>query len=321
VPDPRQAPNAAASPTTPARSPRPTASPASRADVVVVGGGIVGLATAYRLLERRPNVRLVLVERERELARHQTGHNSGVVHTGLYYAPGSLKARLCREGKTELEAFASAHQLPLQQVGKLVVAVEPAELPRLETLVERAAANGVDGIEVVGPERIREIEPHVRGLRAIWSPTTGITDFRAIAFALADEIRRRGGIVETGRAVTGFAERVREVVVETSRGPLVASGAVVCAGLWADRLAARSGERLRERIVPFRGDYYTLLGPARDLVRGLIYPVPDPRFPFLGIHVSRRLDGSVWAARTPSSPSPGPATGGEMSISATSSRP
>lgn len=295
MPDPRRAPNAAGPRTTSEPPPAPTGQPAARADVAVVGGGIVGLATAYRLLERRPELRLVLLEREPELARHQTGHNSGVLHAGLYYAPGSLKARLCREGKAELEAFAAEHGIPFERVGKLVVAVEAAELPRLEALFERASANEVPGLELVGPDRIREIEPHVRGLRAIWSPTTGITDFGAVARALADEIRGRGGVVETGRAVTGFAQGAREVVVETTRGPLVASGVVVCAGLWADRLATLSGERPRERIVPFRGDYYTLVGPARDLVRGLIYPVPDPRFPFLGVHFTRRIDGSVWA--------------------------
>lgn len=266
-----------------------------RADVVVVGGGILGLATAYRLLERRPDLRLVLLEREPDIALHQTGHNSGVLHAGLYYAPGSLKARLCREGKAELEAFAAEHGIPFERVGKLVVAVEPAELPRLDALYERASANGVPGLELVGPERIREIEPHVRGLRAIWSPTTGIIDFRAVARALARAIGDRGATIETGRAVTGLAERTREVVVATSRGPLVASAVVVCAGLWADRLAALSGERPRERIVPFRGDYYTLVGEARRLVRGLVYPVPDPRFPFLGVHFTRRIDGSVWA--------------------------
>lgn len=273
----------------------PAGPPADRADVVVVGGGILGLATAYRLLERRPELRLVVLERERELAGHQTGHNSGVLHAGLYYAPGSLKARLCREGKAEVEAFAAAHSIPYRPVGKLVVAVETAELPRLQALFERASQNGVPGIKLVGPERMREIEPHVRGLRGIWSPTTGIIDFRAVTFALADEVRRRGGGIETERAVTGLREDARAVVVETARGPLVARGVVVCAGLWADRLAALSGERPAERIVPFRGDYYTLVGGARDLVRGLVYPVPDPRFPFLGVHFTRRIDGSVWA--------------------------
>jgi L-2-hydroxyglutarate oxidase len=282
-------------PSTAVGDPAPSDAPAARADVVVVGGGIVGLATAYRLLERRPGLRLVLLEREPDLARHQTGHNSGVLHAGLYYAPGSLKARLCREGKAELEAFADAHAIPYRRIGKLVVAVEPAELPRLQALSERARANGVPGVELVGPERIREIEPHVRGLAGIWSPTTGIIDFRAVAFALADHVRRRGGTVETGRAVTGLRERSREVLVETTRGPIVAAGVVVCAGLWADRLARASGDRPRERIIPFRGDYYTLVGAAAELVRGLIYPVPDPRFPFLGVHFTRRIDGSVWA--------------------------
>lgn len=274
------------------RSPLPST---DRADIAVVGGGILGLATAYRLLERRPDLRLALLERESDLALHQTGHNSGVVHAGLFYAPGSLKARLCREGKAELEAFAAEHGVPYERVGKLVVAVEDPELPRLQALFERASANGVPGIELVGPERIREHEPHVRGHRAIWSPTTGIIDFRTVARALAAAIQERGGTIETDRAVTGLAERSGGVVLETSRGPLVSSVVVVCAGLWADRLVALSGHRPKERIVPFRGDYYTLVGDARRLVRGLVYPVPDPRLPFLGVHFTRRIDGSVWA--------------------------
>ena len=169
-----------------------------RADVLVVGGGIVGLATAYQLLRRTPDVRLALIEREPALAAHQSGHNSGVLHAGLYYAPGSLKARLCREGKAELEAFAEAHAIPFRHTGKLVVALDESELPRFEALRARAEANGVPGLEVVGPERLREIEPHARGLRGLWSPTTGIIDYRAVCLALAEEITARGGTIELG---------------------------------------------------------------------------------------------------------------------------
>lgn len=266
-----------------------------RADVAVIGGGLVGLATAYQLMRRRPDLRLALVEKEPELACHQSGHNSGVLHAGLYYPPGSLKARMCREGKAELETFAASHGIPVELCGKLVVALDASELPSLEALRERAEANGVPGLETVGPARIRELEPHATGVRALWSPTSGVTDFRRVALAIADEIRSAGGTIETSRAVTGIAERGREQVLATTRGDLVVRDAVACAGLWADRVAAMSGDRGTETIVPFRGDYYRLTPDARHLVRGLIYPVPDPRFPFLGVHFTRRIDGEVWA--------------------------
>jgi (S)-2-hydroxyglutarate dehydrogenase len=266
-----------------------------RADIAIVGGGIVGLATAYQLLEAKPDIRVTILEKEPEIAAHQTGHNSGVVHAGLYYVPGSLKARLCREGKADLEAFAAAHGIPLERPGKLVVARDEAELPRFEALRERALANGVPDLEVMGPERMRQLEPHVVGVRGLWSPSTGIVDYGRVAGAIADEVRARGATIETGREVTAIAERGGEVVLATSRGELVARAAIACAGLHADRIARMTSDSGRERIVPFRGDYYTLTPAARHLVRGLIYPVPDPRFPFLGVHLTRRIDGEVWA--------------------------
>jgi L-2-hydroxyglutarate oxidase LhgO len=266
-----------------------------RLDVAVVGGGIVGLATAYRLLESRPALRLAVLEKEPELATHQSGHNSGVVHAGLYYPPGSLKARLCREGREALERFCHERGIPLERIGKLVVALSRDELPRLEALRERAQANGVEGIEEVGPERIHEIEPHAAGIRALWSPTTGIVDFRRVALAYADEVRRRGGDVHCSRTVTAIDVGTDEVVLQTSAGEVVAGNVICCAGLQADRIARLTGDPGKERIVPFRGDYYTLRPAARPLVRSLIYPVPDPRFPFLGVHFTRRIDGQVWA--------------------------
>jgi L-2-hydroxyglutarate oxidase LhgO len=268
-----------------------------RLDVAIVGGGIVGLATALRLLEERPDLRLGIVEQEAELASHQSGHNSGVIHAGLYYAPGSLKARLCREGKSALEAYCTARGIPFDTVGKLVVALDDSELARLEALRERATANGVPGLEVVGPERIRELEPHAAGVRALWSPTTGIVDFRRVALAYADDVRAAGGSIWTARRVTGIDQRPDGLVVRTTGGDLVARAVVACAGLWADRVAALTGDAGpgAPRIVPFRGDYYTLTPDARPLVRGLIYPVPDPRFPFLGVHFTKRIDGAVWA--------------------------
>lgn len=264
--------------------------------VLVVGGGIVGLATAYRLLEQRPDLQVTVVEKEAELATHQSGHNSGVVHAGLYYAPGSLKARLCQEGKSDLEAFAASHGIPLERCGKLVVALDDGELPRLAALHERALANGVPGLEEVPAERIRELEPHAAGIRGLWSPGTGIIDFRRVALAIADEIRGRGADIVTGWPVTRIEPRDADVLVGGPDGEeRLASFVVVCGGLHADRLARMTGDDEDPRIVPFRGDYYTLDPSATGLVRGLIYPVPDPRFPFLGVHFTKRIDGSVWA--------------------------
>jgi (S)-2-hydroxyglutarate dehydrogenase len=264
-------------------------------DVAVIGGGIVGLATAYRLLERRPSLRLAVLEAETELASHQSGHNSGVIHAGLYYRPGSLKARLCREGKAALETFADEHGIPYERCGKLVVALSDDELPRFESLRERAEANRVPDLEVIGPERLRELEPMAAGVRALWSPTTAIIDFRRVALAYADEVRARGGAIHTSRAVTGIRSRGGDLILATAKGELVARDVIACAGLQADRVAAMTSDPGTERIVPFRGDYYTLTMDARPLVRGLIYPVADPRFPFLGVHFTKRIDGEVWA--------------------------
>ena len=264
-------------------------------DVVVVGAGIVGLATGLRLLERAPGLRLAILDKEATIAAHQTGHNSGVVHAGLYYAPDSLKARLCRGGKAELEAFAEAHGIPIERCGKLVVALDESERPRFEALRARAEANGVPGLEVLGRDGIREHEPHAAGIVGLWSPTTAITDYLRVAEAMAEEVRGRGGLIETGRAVTSIETGPREVVLRTPRGPVTTRNLITCAGVRADSVARMSGDRSAARMVPFRGDYYTLTDDARHLVRGLLYPVPDPRFPFLGVHFSKRIDGAVWA--------------------------
>ncbi len=270
-----------------------------RYDVAVIGGGIVGLATAFRLLERRPKLRLVVLEKERELLLHQSTHNSGVVHAGLYYAAGSRKARLCREGKAELERFAAEHAIPIDHCGKLVVAVDRAEAPGLKALARRAAANGVPGLESVGPGRIAEIEPHVAGVAGLYSPTTAMVDFGAVGRAYADEVRARGGDVLLAcrvEAIERYAGGTgEELVVRWADGEVRAGAVISCAGLWSDRVAAMTGHAGHERVVPFRGDYYRLRPEARRLVRALIYPVNDPRFPFLGIHVTRRMDGDVWA--------------------------
>jgi len=267
------------------------------ADVAIVGGGIVGLATAYRLVERLPRLRVVILEKEAEVALHQTGQNSGVVHAGIYYAPGSLKAQLCREGKVDLEAFAGRHGIPLEHCGKLIIALSEAELPALKRLRERATANAVPGLEDVGPERIREIEPHTAGVRGLWSPTTGIIDFRRVALAIADDVAARGVSIVTDARVLAIRSGGSRRVIETTKGAVEARVVITCAGLQSDRVAAMTGRADRDapKIVPFRGDYYSLVPGARSLVRGLLYPIPDPRFPFLGVHFTRRIDGAVWA--------------------------
>jgi L-2-hydroxyglutarate oxidase len=278
-------------------APIPSPGAPERVDVAVIGAGIVGLATALRLLETRPDLRLAVLEGEDRVAAHQSGHNSGVVHAGLYYMPGSQKALLCREGKALLERYCDAHAIPIAFPGKLVVALDESELPRLNALGERGRANGVDGLEDVGPERIRELEPHIAGIRALWSPRTGITDFTRVTRAYAEDVAARGGAIELSRPVTAIERRPEGLVLTTPRGPIQAANVIACAGLWSDRVAAMTGDAGPDspRIVPFRGDYYTLDADAAALVNGLVYPVPDPRFPFLGVHLTRRIDGEVWA--------------------------
>jgi L-2-hydroxyglutarate oxidase len=270
---------------------------ARRYDVAVIGGGLIGLATAYRLLGTKPGLRLAVLEKEPELARHQSGRNSGVIHAGLYYTPGSLKALLCREGMELLKEFADDHEIPYQLCGKLVVALNEHELPALAELKQRGLANGLRGLTEVDADGIRELEPHAAGIRALHVPETGIIDFRRIAFAYAEEVQARGGEIMLGSRVVSLDRRAdgRRLVLE--RGDAVdAEHVVSCAGLHSDRVAALTGsDPLAYRIIPFRGDYYTLTPQASSLVRGLIYPVPDPSFPFLGIHFTRRIDGAVWA--------------------------
>jgi L-2-hydroxyglutarate oxidase LhgO len=268
-----------------------------RAEVAIIGAGIVGLATALRLLEQKPDLDIVLLEKEATVASQQTGHNSGVLHAGLYYQPGSLKARLCQEGKADLEAYCEAHGVPIERTGKLVVALDESELGRFEELKDRAFANEVPDLEEVGPERIRELEPHAVGIRALWSPGTSVVDFHAVSRAFAHDVVERGAAIETRRAVESIGQRGEETLLGTSRGDLIARRVIACAGLQADRVAAMTGDddEAWPRIVPFRGDYYTLKPEAEHLVRGLIYPVPDAEFPFLGVHFTKRIDGSVLA--------------------------
>ncbi|MFW5473511.1 L-2-hydroxyglutarate oxidase [Knoellia sp. CPCC 206450] len=273
-------------------------------DVVVVGGGIVGLATAYEVLRRRPGADVLVVEKESEVARHQTGHNSGVIHAGVYYAPGSLKARFCTEGAAATREFCTEHGIPFVDTGKLVVATTPVEVARLADLTERARANGLALTSLSGAE-LREREPHVAGLAALHVHATGITDYAAVCRALASEVVAAGGEVRTSTAVTSIDEDTDGVRVTLEPGngaggsgpdSETARRVVVCAGLQADRLAAMSGVNDGPgafRIVPFRGEYFRLPASRGGIVSTLIYPVPDPELPFLGVHLTRTIDGGV----------------------------
>jgi L-2-hydroxyglutarate oxidase LhgO len=262
--------------------------------VIVVGGGILGLASARLIAARHPGAAVTVLEKEERVAAHQTGRNSGVIHAGLYYAPGSLKATLCRRGVGLLEAFCDEHHVPYDRCGKLVVATEPRELPGLAAIEERARANGVPGIAMLGAQQLREVEPHVRGVAALHSPRTAVVDYGAVARALAAELVERGGHIRLGATVTRIDEEAEGVRLLLAGGErLAADRVLVCAGLQADVLARASGHAPTPRIVPFRGEYWRLRPEREHLVRGLIYPVPDPALPFLGVHLTKRIDGAV----------------------------
>lgn len=264
-------------------------------DVAIVGGGIVGLATGLALISDHPDLRVVILEKEREVGTHQTGHNSGVLHSGIYYRPGSHKARLCVEGARLMREFCAEHAIPVVDCGKVIVAADERELPRLDDLFERGMANGVRGLERIGPERLREIEPHAAGVRAIYSPRTACLDYARVAQAMAGEARRRGVVIQTGAPVTAISRRGGRHIVRTHHDEIQARHLINCAGLYSDVVARMAGAAPEVRIVPFRGEYYLLRPDRRDLVRGLIYPVPDPEFPFLGVHFTRTVHGDVEA--------------------------
>jgi (S)-2-hydroxyglutarate dehydrogenase len=269
-----------------------------RCDLAVVGAGILGLAVARELLLRDPDLGVRVLEREDRVAVHQTGHNSGVVHAGIYYAPGSLKARLCVEGARELYEFCERHRVPVERCGKVIVAVTADELPGLDALEWRGRQNGVPGLRRVDRDGLRELEPHAEGVAALHSPATGIVDFPAVARALARDLEDRGGRLQLGTEVTGVDSRASGVVLRTSAGEVAARHAVFCAGAWSDRLALAAGAPADPRIVPFRGAYLRLRPERRHLVRSLIYPVPDPSLPFLGVHLTRHIDGDVLVGPT-----------------------
>ncbi len=267
--------------------------PDRRCDLAVIGGGILGLAAARELLLRRPHLNLVLLEKEGRITRHQSGRNSGVIHSGIYYAPGSLKAKACVAGKEKLLRFCDEQGIPYRLCGKVIVATDEEELPRLETLRQRGLANGVPGLEMIGPERLREFEPCAVGIKALYAPTTGIVDFTQVAAAYARDVAARGGELLTGHQVLAIRQRDGRYHLETPSGVVEARYVLSCAGLHSDRVARMSGAPATPKIVPFRGDYYLLRPERRGMVRGLIYPVPDPRFPFLGVHFTPRMDGEV----------------------------
>jgi L-2-hydroxyglutarate oxidase LhgO len=264
-------------------------------DVAIIGGGIVALAIASAVSEQAPRARLVILEKEPRLALHQTGNNSGVIHSGIYYRPGSYKARLCVEGARLMQQFCAAQGIRVDRCGKVIVATTDAELPRLQTLYERGTANGVPGLAVIDAARLRELEPHAAALRAIHSPTTAIVDFKQVAAALATELKTRGVAIETRTKVVAITRHPEGFELGTSRLAVRARNIVNCAGLHCDVIASMAGATPGLKIVPFRGEYYFLKPERRHLVNGLIYPVPDPDFPFLGVHFTRTVHGDVEA--------------------------
>ena len=262
--------------------------------VAIVGGGIVGLATAYRLLQRFPRLRLLLLEKESGPGRHQTGHNSGVLHCGLYYKPGSRKARLAVQGIRSMVEFCEQHSVSFEQCGKIVVATEEEEVPRLHALLDRGKANGLEGLQLLAPEGIREIEPYAAGLAGIRVPQEGIVDFSAVAKALTCEIEARGGEVQFSSEVVKLEDK-NGWRIQTNSGDYEAEYLINCAGLHCDRVSRMAGNRESTQIIPFRGEYFKLKEDRQHLVRNLIYPVPDAKFPFLGVHFTRMIHGGVEA--------------------------
>ncbi len=265
-----------------------------RIDIAIIGGGIVGLGTALALTERFPNRSLAVLEAERELASHQTGHNSGVIHAGIYYKPGSAKARLCVEGVRLMKQFCRDNEVPVDDCGKVIVAVTEDEVPRLQELYQRGMANGVPGLEMIDPGRVRELEPHARAVGALYSPSTAIVNFSAVAGAMESRLSAAGALILKQSRVRAIRREAGFLHLETDGAPLVARNLINCGGLHADRIARMMGIDPRVLVIPFRGEYYTLRADCR-MVRGLIYPVPNPQFPFLGVHFTKRIHGGYEA--------------------------
>ncbi len=269
--------------------------PERSADLLIIGGGIVGLATALEAVTRFPELRLIVLEKESQVAAHQTGHNSGVIHSGLYYRTGSLKAKNCVAGAASMKQFCREHGVPFEECGKLVVATSDEEVPRLEALHERGIANGVPGLRMLSREEFRELEPHCDGVCALHVPSTGIVDYVTVAQKYVELIERAGGEIICRAKVTGLRREGDASIVESTAGTFHATHLINCAGLYSDQIAKLAGVQLDLQILPFRGEYYEVRRERRHLIKNLIYPVPDPRFPFLGVHFTRRVNGSVEA--------------------------
>ena len=263
-----------------------------KTDVAIIGGGIVGLATGYRIQQKFPDFKVIILEKEGEVAFHQTGHNSGVLHSGIYYRPGSLRATNCRAGKIAMEEFCQQEGIPFDRCGKVIVATEESERERLHNIFERGLQNGVQ-CEMINQQRLNEIEPHLSGVEAIHVPESGIVDYRVVSQKLADKIKQAGGNIWLNAEVTVISPEQQGATLESTQGDLQCRYLVTCGGLWADRVIEMSGVKPKAPIVPFRGEYFELTPEAEHLCRGLIYPVPDPKFPFLGVHFTRIIAGGV----------------------------
>lgn len=261
-------------------------------DFLVIGGGAVGLATAYQIVKKYPDQRLVVLEKEPKLAKHQTGRNSGVIHSGIYYKPGSFKAVNCRKGKKALEQFCNENRIPFQRVGKLIVATDPKEEEKLQDIFQRGKANEID-CKLLTKKEMLEIEPNVSGTSAIHIPETGIVDYKEVCQCLSDKIRESKGEIYCGEKVIRIESKQNGILVRTSNTQYKCKVLINCGGLYADKIARLAGYKSPVQIIPFRGEYYTLSPEAIPLVKGLIYPVPDPRFPFLGVHFTKMIDGGV----------------------------
>ena len=266
----------------------------SEYDIAIIGGGIVGLATAAAL-SKRPNLSIIVLEAENEIAKHQTGNNSGVIHSGIYYKPGSLKAKNCVDGRIAMYEFCQEHGILHDNCGKVIVATREEELPALDRLYERGIANGLTGLQRLNPEQLKEIEPHAAGIAALRVPQTGIVDYVGVCHAYKKIIEDAGGVIQTKSRVTGFSRKGSDFVLQTSSGEVYCLNLINCAGLQSDRIARMCGVDPKLQIIPFRGEYYELVPEKHHLVKHLIYPVPDPRFPFLGVHFTRMVKGGVEA--------------------------
>ena len=264
-------------------------------DVIVIGGGIVGLATAYKLLEQKPELKLRILEKEKSIGLHQSAHNSGVIHSGIYYKPGSMKAKNCRRGVEELLLFCDKFNVQYDLCGKVIVAVNLEEVNRLDALYKRGLENGISDVRIVDSQELKDLEPHATGIKAIHVPSMGIINYTSVVDELAKQIIKRGGEIKTKATVKGFVRKAGECIVNTQTYDYPTGLVINCAGLYSDKIAQLAGENSSISIIPFRGEYYVLKPESRHLVNSLIYPVPDPKFPFLGVHFTRRIDSSVEA--------------------------